>query len=74
MLPHDPKSGSDSQTNYKYLYTTDGHCALYANFENTEEPVTLPSISSPTPNVGAGFFKASTVGPNGTDLYYQIGR
>jgi prepilin-type N-terminal cleavage/methylation domain-containing protein len=74
FLPHDPKTGSSSQTNYRYLVTVDNHCVLYANLENLNEPITLPNLSSADPGGGQGVFKASNIGRNGTNIYYQIGR
>lgn len=73
LLPKDPKSGSDAKTNYRYQINAQNRCALYANFENEEEPVTL-SITSADPLAGTGVFKASTEGPNGSNIYYQIGK
>jgi hypothetical protein len=46
---------------------------LYANFENEEEPVTL-SITAADPLAGTGVFKATITGPNGSNIYYQIGK
>lgn len=72
-LPKDPKTGSESQTNYRYTYSTDGHCVMYANLENTKEPITL-SLTAPTVGTGQGILQATSVGPNGTNIYYQIGK
>ena len=33
-IPYDPKSGSQTQTNYRYQVTGDSHCVIYANLEN----------------------------------------
>lgn len=74
LLPKDPKSGSETRTNYRYQATQGGHCVLYANFENLEEPVTLPGITAATPNMSGGVFKALSNGPNGTKVYYQISK
>lgn len=74
FLPFDPKSGSSSQTNYRYKYSADGHCVVYMNLENNDEPITLTTINQPTVGTGQGVLKASTVGPNGTNIYYQVGR
>ncbi len=74
LLPKDPKTGSDAKTNYRYQYSSDGHCVMYTNFENEKEEITLPGISSPTPGIGGGVFKSSETGPNGTNIYYQIGK
>ena len=73
LLPKDPKTGSDGKTNYRYIYTVDSHCAVYANFENQDEPTNL-GISSVTPLAGQGVFKAAQEGPNGSNIYYQIGK
>jgi len=71
MIPRDPKSGSDVQSGYRYIVSDNGtKCAIYANLENEKEPVTL-SITVPTPKGGTGVFRASSNGPNGTQLYYQ---
>jgi prepilin-type N-terminal cleavage/methylation domain-containing protein len=69
-IPKDPKSGNDTQSGYRYIVSDDGvRCALYANLENSKEPITL-SIVEPTPKGGSGVFKGAN-GPNGTDLYFQ---
>lgn len=69
--PRDPKSGTDAQSGFRYAY--DGtHCALYANLENPEAPIDLPALTAPTPGGGTGVLKASALGPNGSDRYYQI--
>lgn len=73
-VPKDPKSGTDSQTNYHYQVTTDNHCILYANLEDEQERVDLPGLSQPTPGGGVGVLRGTTTGPNGTNLYYQTGR
>jgi prepilin-type N-terminal cleavage/methylation domain-containing protein len=70
--PRDPKTGTASVTNYKYLYDVSGRCALYANLEREEEPVTLTSISSPTAGGGSGVLEANAVGWNGSKKYFQI--
>lgn len=69
-VPKDPKSGSDTESKYRYIVNDDGSkCALYANLENEKEPITL-SITQPTPKGGSGVFKGAN-GWNGTNLYYQ---
>ncbi len=73
MLPKDPKTGTQSKTNYGYIYTPDGHCAVYANFENQDEPVNL-NITVATPSAGQGVYKALEEGVNGSSIYYQIGK
>jgi len=71
MVPRDPKSGSDTESGYRYIVAESGtKCAIYANLENKNEPITL-SISAPTAKGGTGVLRASSDGPNGTSLYYQ---
>lgn len=71
MIPRDPKSGSDTESGYRYIVSDNGtRCAIYTNLENENEPVTL-NITAPTPKGGTGFFRATIDGPNGTQLYYQ---
>lgn len=70
-LPHDPSTGNDSVTNYRYIVNGTGQCALYANLENTKESVTIPSINAPSPGGGTGVFQGS-VGWNGSDKYFQV--
>lgn len=73
-LPKDPKTGSETVTNYRYEVTADNHCVLYANFENENEKITLGSLTAPTPNAGNGVLKAINPGPNGTNIFYQISK
>ena len=73
-LPKDPKTGSDSQSNYHYLVTGASHCVLYANLENQNEQITLPALTDPTAGGGTGILHGSTTGANGTNIYYQIGK
>jgi len=69
----DPKTGTDTETRYHYLVTSDGQaCALYANLENDEEKVTLTNINLPTAHGGTGIFQTSAVGWNGSNKYFQI--
>jgi prepilin-type N-terminal cleavage/methylation domain-containing protein len=70
--PRDPKSGSDTRSGFRYAYDASGHCALYANLEKPDAAVDLPALAAPTPGGGTGVLKASSIGPNGTDRYYQI--
>jgi len=74
QVPVDPKSGDLAQTNYHYLVSEESHCVFYANLENENEPVTLPSLSTPTAGGGSGVLQATTDGPNGTRIYYQVGK
>jgi prepilin-type N-terminal cleavage/methylation domain-containing protein len=73
-LPIDPKSGSETQTNYRYQVIADNHCILYANLENENEAITLSTLTAPTAGGGTGVLKAQNKGPNGTNIFYQIGR
>ncbi|MEK7161820.1 MAG: type II secretion system protein, partial [Patescibacteria group bacterium] len=73
-LPKDPKTGSEYQTNYRYAYSADSHCVMYVNLENTKEPITLSGLTAPTVNTGQGVLQATAQGPNGTNIYYQIGK
>jgi prepilin-type N-terminal cleavage/methylation domain-containing protein len=59
FIPHDPKTGTETKTNYHYVYTADGHCRVYANLENEDELL------------GQGVIQGQ-MGWNGTDKYYQI--
>jgi hypothetical protein len=68
----DPKTGTDENSNYKYLVTENNQCVLYANLENESQAVTLPGIFMPTPGGGKGVFGAPTTGPNGSKKYFQI--
>ena len=71
--PQDPKTGSTSQTNYHYIFSDDGpKCALYANLENTAEPVTLTQLTTPAAGGGTGVLQALSPGWNGTNLYFQF--
>jgi len=71
-IPRDPKTGSDTESKYRYIVNSDGsQCALYANLENENESVTLPNITVPTPHGGVGVFRAASDGWNGTPLYFQ---
>ena len=72
--PRDPRSGTDTESGYRYRYTADGKCVLYANLENPDTQVTLTGLTAPTPGGGTGVLKASSEGPNGSDIYFQIGR
>ncbi len=71
-FPKDPKGGTDAETKYRYAVTADASaCALYANLENKDEPVTLTSLAAPTPGGGNGVLNAVAPGPNGTTRYVQ---
>ncbi|NMC51154.1 type II secretion system protein [Candidatus Kuenenbacteria bacterium] len=68
----DPKTGTESNSNYKYIINENNQCVLYANLENENQAVTLPSLNAPTPGGGKGILEAATAGPNGTKKYFQI--
>ena len=71
-VPKDPRGGTDAVTKYRYVVTADAAaCALYANLEKSDEPVTLVALTAPTPGGGTGVLEASTEGPNGTTRYFQ---
>lgn len=75
QAPRDPKSGTDLQYFYRYTVTNSGNsCALYANLEKADEPITLTSINIPTPGGGTGVFEAMGAGWNGTSRYFQVSR
>lgn len=70
----DPLAQAD-KSGYKYNVTTDGkHCVLYANLENSSEPVTLPDISTPTMGGASGVFEAASDGWNGSAKYFQMSK
>lgn len=73
-VPQDPKTGSGTQTNYRYLVTASNACVLYANLENQGETANLTSLTAPTAGGGTGILRASSTGPNGSNVYYQIGK
>lgn len=70
--PQDPKTGTETQTNYRYIVNGSGKCAIYANLEMKDEQVTLTAISAPTPGGGQGIFQTPSAGWNGSTKYYQI--
>jgi len=72
-VPKDPLIGTDAQSYYMYE-VTDGavKCALSANLENSNEPVTLPNITEPTPGGGNGVFQSNEDGPNKSAKYFQF--
>jgi len=71
QVPRDPRTGTETESKYIYIVDADGKkCALYANLENSNEPVTL-TITNPIPGGGEGVFKTNSPGWNNTDLYYQ---
>lgn len=71
-IPKDPKVGTETESKYIYIVNTDAtKCALYANLENSNEPVTL-TITIPTPGGGTGVLRATNPGWNGSPLYFQV--
>lgn len=71
-IPKDPRSATATETKYRYVVNASGKCAVYANLENAEEPITLPSITAPAPGGGTGVFAESAPGWNGSNRYYQV--
>jgi len=71
QMPIDPR-GSASETLYRYTVNADGKCAIYSNLENADEPITLTTLTEPTPGGGTGILRASVPGPNGSTIYFQI--
>lgn len=69
--PRDPRVGTATDSGYRYLYGAGGGCAVYANLENTNERVTLPTLTDPTPGGGTGVLRGSSTGVNGTDVYFE---
>ncbi|MDP2708912.1 MAG: type II secretion system protein [bacterium] len=67
----DPKTGTDAESNYKYIVTADNKCVLYANLENAAAEVSLTGISQPAPGGGKGIFQG-VAGWNGSDKYFQL--
>lgn len=71
--PKDPVKGTATESYYKYIVTDDGkRCALYANLENTDEPVTLKNVTQPTAGGGTGVLDGNASGWNSTKKYFQI--
>jgi len=70
--PKDPRVGTDAQTFYRYLVVDGGaDCAMYANLENKNEPVTLPDFTAPTAGGGKGVFQAAEEGWNNSNRFFQ---
>ena len=73
QIPKDPSApSSGNKSLYMYTVNADHQCAVYANLENKEEPVTLQNASGPTPGGGTGVVNASSEGWNGTSKYFQV--
>jgi len=71
-VPKDPKTGTDQQSNYKYIVDSSGNkCALFANLENKDEPITITDITLPTPGRGTGVLQSQSIGFNGTNKFFQ---
>jgi prepilin-type N-terminal cleavage/methylation domain-containing protein len=69
----DPKTGTDINSNYKYIVADNAsRCVLYANLENKNEPISLPSLNQPTPGGGKGVLETLTEGWNGSNKYFQV--
>ena len=73
-LPKDPKTGTDSKTNYHYLVESADRCLIYVNLENENEKITLDNISSPQLGLGSGIFTSKTEGVNGSKIYFQYSK
>jgi prepilin-type N-terminal cleavage/methylation domain-containing protein len=73
-LPQDPKTGSETKTNYRYVVSDASLCSLYANLENTDEKITLTNITAPTAGGGIGVLKSNLIGVNNTFIYFQFSK
>ena len=71
-IPRDPLSGTDAQTNYRYIVTGNRTCAIYANLEQADAPVALAALTAPTAGGGTGILQGSTSGVNGSNKYFQV--
>lgn len=69
--PKDPSTGTGVLSNYRYIVSSGGNCALYANLEQESQAVVLP-ITAPTPGAGTGVFGEATAGWNGSHKYFQV--
>ena len=73
QIPSDPRATSpQTESLYKYIVNEDGKCAIYANLENQNEPITLPAISTPTAGGGTGVLSTNDNGWNGSTKYFQV--
>lgn len=70
----DPKTGSATVSHYRYQVITADKCIIFANLENSNEPPTLSGFPSPEAGRGSGVLVGSSVGVNGTKVYYQFGK
>ncbi|MFA6105151.1 MAG: prepilin-type N-terminal cleavage/methylation domain-containing protein [Patescibacteria group bacterium] len=73
-LPVDPKSGTESKTNYHYKILNSDRCILYANLENKDEKITIPDLNFPDVGKGTGILRSTTEGVNGTNIYFQYSK
>lgn len=71
VTPKDP-AASGGESLYKYIVNDQGKCALYANLENADAPVTLTQITAPTAGGGTGVLQSASSGWNGTPMYFQV--
>jgi prepilin-type N-terminal cleavage/methylation domain-containing protein len=71
-IPRDPRGGTDNDTKYRYVVNDAGKCAVYANLENANEPMTVPGISAPTAGGGTGVVQGTSNGRNGTNRYFEV--
>lgn len=72
-IPKDPRVGTDTQSGYTYIVSDDGaKCAVFANLENQNEPITLRNLTDPTPGGGSGVLRGNSTGVNGTKIYFQV--
>ena len=72
-IPRDPKTGTETESKYIYIVNAEKKCAVYANLENPDEPITL-TITTPTPGGGTGVLEAEEPGWNNTPLYFQYSK
>lgn len=72
QVPRDPTAGTETESKYIYIVDASKKCAIYANLENEDSPVTLGSITTPTPGGGTGVLQASSEGWNGSNKYFQV--
>lgn len=70
-IPKDPKSGTETESFYKYIVENNQKCLIYANLEDADQAVTIPGISSPTVGGGTGVFEGVD-GWNGSNKYFQV--
>lgn len=71
-FPRDPKTGTAAASRYRYVVDGAGKCAIYANLEHADEPVTLSTLTAPTAGGGTGVLEAPSPGWNGSPKYFQV--